>query len=321
MDIYDKAPKLSAEFLWDDFEATSLVEERVCPQDDFLEQVKENSFKRNARMSSGGSENEYPLAGPQFAAWDCRGLTRLQVKSYVKTLLNEGVAGEFVIRDKDTESGYALTAKLPEESKEKFATFLIGEEKARVFIKGTPESERFDAMADLVEFYSSTNRPSLGLQLHVPVNLWGVSPSKCFLPDDAARGARPSLVSLNDLKSELSRTSPSSSPPTTSSSSRLPRSSLHHTRTCSPLSPRSARSPLSHSACTSPLPLSRHDSRNSIRSPSKAIKSPQKSPSIKQLKSPTKLKSRIFSNSTSKLFSSSRKQKAKARLTRSSLQV
>jgi len=223
----DRKKKQSVDFLWDDYETGSTFSTDTGSAPVGVEEDLGDNFKENAavlgRVTSNHSTKsynwDYNEVGPKCASWDCRGLTRMQVRTYVKTLLEDGIPGEFVIRDKDSESGYALTAKLPLQSLERFATFLIGEEDEKVFIKGTPAWERFATMAELVEFYSSVERPSLGFKLSVPENLWGVSPTKLPRPGTcspdvqldprsprASVTASSSMITLREVQVEITNT-------------------------------------------------------------------------------------------------------------------
>jgi len=195
------------DMLWDD----ATVSGRVGDYDDYNDDddyvelngsaTPETTPEEKENNSSGkrGTRGSYlwdvtELRPPvEVSPWDCRGLSRVRVRSYLVAILSNGVVGDFIVRDREAEPDtLAITIKT---RKHKYATYCIEPAGAgRVRVRGSA-SDTFATVQDLVDFYSKTSSPVLNgvkLALYEPVNV-GLG-RRCSSSDDSS--GRDSYLSL-----------------------------------------------------------------------------------------------------------------------------
>lgn len=101
----------------------------------------------------------------EMAAWFCSGMAREEVKLRAAAILEKGLPGEFMVRDKQgAPHCYALTVK---DHKDGFATFLIEKspdaKKPGYMVRGC--GAICQTIAKLIKYYRDELRPELGVQL------------------------------------------------------------------------------------------------------------------------------------------------------------
>lgn len=108
----------------------------------------------------------------EMATWFCSGMSRAEVTHIAMSILDNGEAGEFIVRDKSGEPNcYGLSVKSPNPLRKEFLSFIIekspDDTRPGYVIRGA-EALVFRSIFEMVNYFMEDRRDELGVQLVQP---------------------------------------------------------------------------------------------------------------------------------------------------------